>query len=47
MLRLEKTGPITTMKLQKLLYYAQVWSLVWDENELFPEKFEAWANGPV
>lgn len=44
---LERTGPITTMKLQKLLYYAQAWSLVWDDEELFPEEFEAWANGPV
>lgn len=44
---LEETGPITTMKLQKLLYYAQAWSLVWDENELFREDFEAWAGGPV
>ena len=44
---LENTGLVTTMKLQKLLYYAQAWSLVWDENELFPEDFEAWAGGPV
>ena len=35
------------MKLQKLTYYAQAWSLVWDEEPLFPERFEAWANGPV
>lgn len=44
---LEKVGPMTTMKLQKLCYYAQAWSLVWDEQELFAEDFEAWANGPV
>lgn len=44
---LEKRGPLSTMKLQKLCYYAQAWSLVWDDNELFPEEFEAWANGPV
>lgn len=44
---LEKTGPITAFKLQRLLYYAQAWSLVWDEEELFPEEFEAWAGGPV
>lgn len=35
------------MKLHKLLYYSQAWSLVWDETELFSEKIEAWANGPV
>lgn len=44
---LSKTGPITAMKLQKLVYYAQAWSLVWDEEPLFPERIEAWANGPV
>ena len=38
---------MTTWKLQKLVYYCQAWSLVWDENVLFPEEIEAWANGPV
>lgn len=44
---LKRTGPITAMKLQKLCYYSQAWHMVWDECELFPEDFEAWANGPV
>lgn len=44
---LDKQGPMSTMKLQKLCYYAQVWSLVWDDKPLFNEEFEAWANGPV
>lgn len=44
---LHKNGPMSTMKLQKLCYYCQAWSLVWDENELFPEEFQAWTNGPV
>ena len=44
---LEKMGPITAWKLQKLCYYAQAWSLVWDDAPLFREKIEAWANGPV
>ena len=44
---LGKIGPLTTMKLQKLLYYSQAWSLVWDDKPLFAEEFEAWANGPV
>jgi uncharacterized phage-associated protein len=43
----KKTGSLTTMKLQKLVYYCQAWSLVWDEEPLFNEKIEAWANGPV
>ncbi len=44
---LKKTRPCTHMKLQKLLYYAQAWSLVWDEKQLFGDRIEAWANGPV
>lgn len=44
---LRRKGPMTAMKLQKLVYYAQAWSLVWDERPLFPERIEAWANGPV
>lgn len=44
---LEKTGSITTMKLQKLAYYSQAWSLVWDEKPLFLDKIKAWVDGPV
>lgn len=44
---LEKTGEISTMKLQKLCYYSQAWSLVWDDALLFPEEIQAWVNGPV
>ena len=43
----ECTGPITTLKLQKLVYYSQAWHLVWEENPLFDDRIEAWANGPV
>ena len=44
---LENIGTMTTMKLQKLVYYSQAWSLVWDDEPLFKERIEAWANGPV
>lgn len=44
---LEKQGSTTAMKLQKLVYYCQAWSLVWDERPLFKNRIEAWANGPV
>lgn len=37
----------TAMKLQKLVYYCQAWSLVWDEQPLFRERIEAWVSGPV
>ncbi|HEV8065978.1 MAG TPA: type II toxin-antitoxin system antitoxin SocA domain-containing protein [Acidimicrobiales bacterium] len=42
-----RTGPISTYKLQKLVYYCQAWHLVWDEEPLFANRIEAWANGPV
>jgi uncharacterized phage-associated protein len=44
---LKLTEAISTMKLQKLVYYSKAWHAVWDEEELFPEAIEAWANGPV
>lgn len=44
---LDRQGDMTAMKLQKLVYYCQAWSLVWDEKPLFAERIEAWANGPV
>lgn len=44
---LSKQAPMTAMKLQKLVYYSQAWHLVWDEEPLFGENIEAWANGPV
>lgn len=39
--------PITTWKLQKLVYYSQAWHAVWADVPLFPDRIEAWANGPV
>ena len=44
---LEKQGPMTTMKLQKLVYYSQAWSVVWDSKPLFGEEIQAWASSPV
>lgn len=44
---LGKKGEMTAWKLQKLVYYSQAWSLVWDQRPLFAERIEAWANGPV
>ncbi len=40
-------GKMSAMKLQKLVYYSQAWSLVWDEKPIFKERVLAWANGPV
>lgn len=44
---LRQRGTMSTMKLQKLCYYSQGWSLAWDEKPLFDESIRAWANGPV
>lgn len=44
---LSKQGTMPAMKLHKLLYYCQAWSLVWNDEPLFTETIEAWANGPV
>ncbi len=46
---LAELGPVNVgaMQLQKLVYYSQAWSLVWDEQPLFPEPIEAWGKGPV
>lgn len=42
-----RQGPMGTWKLQKLVYYSQAWHLVWEERPMFPDRIEAWANGPV
>jgi len=38
---------ISPLKLQKLLYYAQAWSLAIFDRVLFEEDFEAWTHGPA
>jgi uncharacterized phage-associated protein len=38
---------ITHLKLQKLVYYAQAWSLALLDRPLFEEDFQAWTHGPV
>ena len=38
---------VSNLKLQKLLYYAQAWYLVFAGDPLFPETCEAWVHGPV
>lgn len=44
---LDRGGPMTAMKLQKLCYFSYGYHLAWEESRLFPERFQAWANGPV
>lgn len=38
---------VTHLKLQKLVYYAQAWSLALTGQPLFEEDLQAWAHGPV
>ncbi len=44
---LEFHGPMSAMKLQKLVYYSQAWSLTLADRPLFQEEIRAWAYGPV
>lgn len=44
---LNQLGDMTTMKLQKLVYYSQAQHLVTYGEPLFEEDFQAWRNGPV
>lgn len=43
----EKGDIISNLKLQKLLYYLQGYSLAIFEYQLFNDKIEAWTYGPV
>ena len=38
---------INRLRLQKLLYYCQGWSLALLGRPLFQEQFQAWVDGPV
>lgn len=44
---LQRRRPIPAMKLQKLVYYCQAWSLVWEDRPIYENRVEAWAHGPV
>jgi uncharacterized phage-associated protein len=44
---LQKEFPLLPQRLQALLYYAQAWSLVWDNAPLFPDPVVAEEFGPV
>lgn len=44
---LGKHGRMTAMKLQKLCYYSQAYSLAWSGKPIFEEPIQAWTNGPI
>lgn len=43
----EEGDAMTNLKLQKLLYYAQGFSLALYDEPLFEDQIEAWQHGPV
>src|SRR3989344_3343478 len=42
----DKKG-LNALKLQKLLYYAKAWGLVFNKKQIFPDEFQAWIHGPA
>lgn len=44
---LKNHGPMSHLKLQKLLFYIQAYHLAYFKSPLFEEDFEAWVHGPV
>lgn len=44
---LQDHGPMSTMKLQKLVYYCQAYQVAWTGKPMFREAVRAWTHGPV
>jgi uncharacterized phage-associated protein len=44
---LARCGPMSHLKLQKLLYYVEAWHLAFFEESIIDEDFKAWLHGPV
>ncbi len=40
-------GPMSHLKLQKLLFYCDAYHIAYFDVELIEDKFEAWVHGPV
>lgn len=40
-------GPMSHLKVQKLLFYCDSYHLAYFDEELVSDKFEAWVHGPV
>lgn len=43
----EEPDPLTNLRLQKLLYFAQGWSIALRNSALFGDDLQAWKHGPV
>lgn len=47
-LKMDEAGErINVLKLHKLLYYVQAWSLAFGRGRCFNNEFQAWVHGPV
>lgn len=44
---LKHYGPMSHLKLQKLLFYCDAYCMAFFGEELLSDKFEAWVHGPV
>lgn len=44
---LKHYGPMSHLKLQKLLFYCDAYHLAYFDKQLISDKFEAWVHGPV
>lgn len=44
---LKHYGPMSHLKLQKLVFYCDAYSLAYFGRELVTDQFEAWVHGPV
>lgn len=44
---LRELGPVDTLKLQKLMYYCNGWSLAIRDKPIFRDVVQAWQHGPV
>ena len=44
---LKNYGPMSHLKLQKLLFYCDAYHIAYFGEELIPDKFQAWVHGPV
>jgi uncharacterized phage-associated protein len=44
---LKNYGPMSQLKLQKLIYYSEGYNLAYTDNPLTEARYEAWLHGPV
>ncbi len=43
----QESKEVTNKKLQKLVYYAQAWALVFHDKTIYKDNIKAWVHGPA